>query len=161
MYIPNQQVEIVHAAPSDSAGILACLAAAFEPYRESYTEGALLDTILTPETFRNRLVQMKILVAKTPSRQIVGTIACEPLGNGEGHLRGMAVVPEFLGSGLAQRLLETAEQELHRAGCKVVTLDTTKPLQRAIRFYEKNGYHATGKVQDFFGMPLHEYSKSL
>jgi hypothetical protein len=42
-----------------------------------------------------------------------------------------------------------------------VTLDTTWPLQRAIRFYERQGYAATGRETDFFGMPLYEYAKPL
>ena len=35
------------------------------------------------------------------------------------------------------------------------------PLQRAIRFYERNGYRPSGRVADFFGMPLFEYVKPL
>ena len=31
----------------------------------------------------------------------------------------------------------------------------------AIRFYERNGYVASGRVGDFFGMPLYEYLKPL
>ena len=40
-------------------------------------------------------------------------------------------------------------------------VDTTEPLQRAIRFYTRHGYSATGIVRDFFGMPLFEYEKLL
>ncbi len=58
-------------------------------------------------------------------------------------------------------LLERAEDELRKAGCGTVTLDTTEPLNRAIRFYEKNVFQRTGKIGLFFGMPLFEYSKSL
>lgn len=104
---------------------------------------------------------MAVFVAKDASGRVVGTIACQSVGGGEGHLRGMAVLPEQRGTGVAQYLLEAAEQELWRAGCKLATLDTTAPLKRAIRFYEKNGYRATGRVQEFFGMPLYEYSKGL
>jgi ribosomal protein S18 acetylase RimI-like enzyme len=43
----------------------------------------------------------------------------------------------------------------------VVTLDTTEPLARAIRFYEQHGFHRSGIIRDFFGMPLLEYRKSL
>jgi ribosomal protein S18 acetylase RimI-like enzyme len=42
-----------------------------------------------------------------------------------------------------------------------VTLDTTRPLQRAIRFYERHGYRQTGRVSDFYGMELIEYAKEL
>ena len=42
-----------------------------------------------------------------------------------------------------------------------MTLCTTRPLQRAIRFYEKNGFHATGEVSSFFGMDLLSYRKDI
>jgi len=38
--------------------------------------------------------------------------------------------------------------------------DTTEPLRPAVRFYERNGYRASGRVTDF-GMPLFEYVKRL
>ena len=92
---------------------------------------------------------------------MAGTIACAVVGYGEGHLRGMAVHPRWHGLGVAQQLLERAEEELKTQNCRYITLDTTEPLQRAIRFYERNGYRPTGKVDDFFGMPLYEYRKQL
>ena len=79
----------------------------------------------------------------------------------EGHLRGMAVLPEWQGRGVAEKLLQTAEQELASRQCARITLDTTEPLQRAMRFYQKHGYRPTGRITDFFGMPLHEYVKQL
>ena len=56
---------------------------------------------------------------------------------------------------------EPAESELSSMKCSRVTLDTTEPLQRAVCFYEKHGYRPSGRVTDFFGMPLHEYVKQL
>jgi hypothetical protein len=41
-----------------------------------------------------------------------------------------------------------------------VTLDTTEPLKKAIRFYLRHGYKPSGIVKDFFGMPLFEYEKT-
>lgn len=92
--------------------------------------------------------------------QLVGTIGCQANGE-EGHLRGMTVLPEWQGTGIAASLLEAAETELRGAGCKFVTLDTTKPLQRAIRFYQRHGFVSSGRVSDFFGMELFEYTKVL
>jgi GNAT superfamily N-acetyltransferase len=103
---------------------------------------------------------MSVFVATDIAGQVVGTIACKVLDGDEGHLRGMAVRPGWQGSGLAKCLLETAEEELRRAGCKTVTLDTTEPLKRAVRFYAKNGYRPSGSGC-FFGMPLFEYRKSI
>lgn len=79
----------------------------------------------------------------------------------EGHLRGMAVLPEWQGGGVAEALLRAAEAELVSRNCACITLDTTEPLQRATRFYEKHGYRRSGRVSDFFGMRLHEYVKYL
>ena len=104
---------------------------------------------------------MRVFVAVAKSEDaVVGTIGCGAHG-AEGHMRGMAVLPGWQGTGVASALLEAAETELRKSGCTHVTLDTTAPLARAVRFYEKNGYAASGRVQDFFGMPLYEYKKAL
>jgi GNAT superfamily N-acetyltransferase len=157
----KQSFAIRKATLADCAAILECLLTAFAPYRESYTPEAFLDTVLTTDTFRNRLSEMSVLVATSTSGEVVGTVAYKILLGGEGHLRGMAVLPEWHGSGLSTSLLAAAEDELGKAGCKTITLDTTEPLHRAIRFYEQNGYRPTGKVEYFFGMPLIEFSKPI
>ncbi|HTC94503.1 MAG TPA: hypothetical protein VK699_13775 [Terriglobales bacterium] len=125
----KDEIVIRPASPGDEEGILRCLAAAFEPYQGAYTPDAFADTILTPERLAARLQQMHVLVAAAPEG-IVGTIAGSFHG-AEGHLRGMAVLPYWRGTGLA------------------------------VKFYEKNGYRRSGKIADFFGMPLIEYLKSL
>jgi ribosomal protein S18 acetylase RimI-like enzyme len=152
---------IRQATPADADGILRCLAAAFEPYRDRYTREAYLDTVLTRESVTSRLEAMRVLVAVSDDGQMIGTIACALTAPGEGHLRGMAVLPDWLGQGIAERLLSSAEMHLARRGCSRVTLDTTEPLLRAMRFYEKHGYRRSGRVTDFFGMPLHEYVKEI
>ena len=149
------------AGPADCAGILACLASAFAPYQGRYTPGAFLDTVLTPDTLLERIADMTVFVAENSQQQVIGTIACKVVNDAEGHLRGMAVKPEYQRSSVASQLLQLAEQELRTAGCSFVTLDTTEPLERAMRFYEKNGYQRTGRITPFFGMPLIEYRKSL
>jgi GNAT superfamily N-acetyltransferase len=78
----------------------------------------------------------------------------------EGHLRGMAVLADWQGAGIAWQLLQHAEAELRLQQCSRVTLDTTAPLKRAIQFYERNGYRPSGKITDFYGMPLFEYEKN-
>jgi len=102
-----------------------------------------------------------VFVALDHADQVVGTVSCNQINNQEGHVRGMAVRPEWQGAGLAARLLQRAESELSEKNCALVTLDTTQPLRRAMRFYERNGYKPSGSVRDFFGMPLMEYAKKL
>ena len=81
---------IRRASGEDAAGVLRCLAAAFEPYRNSYTPGAWLDTVLNSETIQARLESMQVFVAVSQDG-IVGTIACSAVSEHEGHLRRMTV----------------------------------------------------------------------
>jgi GNAT superfamily N-acetyltransferase len=149
------------ATPADAGGILDCLAEAFAPFRSAYAPAAFADTILSPETLAHRFATMHLLVAEDPTRGLAGTIAAAVSSDGEGHLRGMAVCAAWQGSGVAAQLLAAAESLLRDRGCRRVTLDTTAPLTRAIAFYRKHGYAPTGRVQDFYGMPLFEYAKDL
>lgn len=153
-------LSIRKATLGDSEGILECLREAFEPYRGSYTPLAFSDTVLSPETLRTRLAEMQILVAIDNSGRVLGTIAYR-LTKDEGHIRGMAVRPELHGSGVGEGLLHQVESELRALHCATITLDTTRPLRRAIRFYERNGFRATGKIAGFFGMDLLVYRKDL
>ena len=156
--------------PSDGPGILACLRSAFEPFRAEYTAEAFNDTILTADSLARRFSTMQIYVAEaaqgrnvaeTAQRRIVGTVAYCVSSAQEGHLRGMAVDPAWQGCGVANALLDVAEAALAEQGCALVTLDTTRVLYRAKRFYERNGYRVSGTVTDFFGMPLYEFVKEL
>lgn len=155
----SESFSIRRATANDSNGILECLSLAFAPFRESYSEEGFLDTTLTPETITKRLQEMLVLVA-VQEGSIIGTIGCK-VDESEGHLRGMAVRPEWQGSPVATELLAVAEQELYNAGCSTITLETTEPLKRAMRFYEKNGFRATGHIGNFFGMLLFKYRKQI
>jgi ribosomal protein S18 acetylase RimI-like enzyme len=104
---------------------------------------------------------MSVFVAEISSGQIVGTVGCALLRQAEGHLRGMAFLPEWQGHGVAKQLLDCAEAELRNGCCERVTLDTTEPLIPAISFYERNGFRRTGKISDFFSMPLIEFAKTI
>jgi ribosomal protein S18 acetylase RimI-like enzyme len=157
----SHECVIRSAIVEDARAILHCLSAAFEPYSSQYTPLAYLDTVMTPDTLLQRLQSMTVFVAVDARNHVVGTIGGAAVSASEGHLRGMAVPPEHHGRGIAQRLLEAMEKHLIDKGCTRISLDTTEPLQRAMRFYEKNGFHRTGKTSDFFGMPLIEYAKHL
>jgi GNAT superfamily N-acetyltransferase len=153
------EIVIRPAQAGDEAGILGCLAEAFEPYRGDYTPAAYADTVLDESSLRGRLERMHVLVACWED-EVAGTVGAS-IAEGKGHLRGMAVLPGYRGIQLAARLLTAIESWLTAAGCKRVTLNTTLPLQAAMKFYEKNGYARSGRVLDFFGMPLVEYVKDL
>jgi ribosomal protein S18 acetylase RimI-like enzyme len=156
-----ESFRIRRATTADAADILACLHEAFTPYRERYSAGGFRDTVLDHETIRHRLSSMSVLVAISADGRIVGTVGTSLADDKTGHIRGMAVVPSSQGRGVAGRLLDAAERQLSAGGCRRVTLDTTAVLEPARRFYERHGYRASGRVADFFGMPLFEYVKDL
>ena len=153
------EILIRAADPEDVIGILQCLAEAFEPYRAQYTPRAFANTVLDQASLGRRMQQMRVLAAVS-RKEIAGTVAGSA-EIGEGHLRGMAVLPGWQGSGVATALLAAIETWLKSRGCRRVTLDTTLPLGGAIKFYETNGYRRSGRVSDFFGMPLVEYVKEF
>jgi ribosomal protein S18 acetylase RimI-like enzyme len=152
---------IRRATASDAEGLADCLRSAFEPFRGAYNFEAFRDTAPTTSAMARRLEEMCLFVAVTESGEIVGSVGYKLVDTEEAHLRGMAVPPKYQGSGIAQRLLEAAESEVRLRQCARITLGTTLPLKRAVAFYEKNGYRSSGKVSDFYGMPLYEYTKSL
>jgi ribosomal protein S18 acetylase RimI-like enzyme len=149
------------ATDDDVPSIVDCLREAFEPYRDDYTAAAFADTVPPPAMLTERLSAMCLFVAVSDHDEIVGTVGYRLDGKEEGHLRGMAVRPDQQGSGVAQRLLDAVEEDLRRLGCARITLDTTAPLHRAVSFYERNGFRASGRVSDFHGMPLFEFVKPL
>ncbi|MBD3353149.1 MAG: GNAT family N-acetyltransferase [Candidatus Lokiarchaeota archaeon] len=149
------------ATVEDASAIHEILNAAFEKYRSYYTEEGFADTILSPQGVMERLQKMELYVAVIGNEKIVGTIGWTRITDEEAHIRGMAVHPDYHGTGIATALLKRTEQEIEKAGCNYITLDTTEVLKRAQRFYQKQGYERTGKVSDFFGMPIFEFSKKL
>ena len=157
---PKIAVEIRQAGKGDGGEILKCLASAFEPYREQYTKEAYADTVLDDSSLQARMQTMHLIVAVL-SAEVIGTVAGGYFQTSEGHLRGMAVLPQFQGSGVSAQLLAAIEAWLRARGCTRVTLDTTLPLLAAMKFYEKHGYSRSGRTSDFFGMPLIEYVKQL
>ena len=160
MAMRDEPFQIRQAVLQDSDQILACLQAAFAPYKQLYTAAAFADTVLDSLAIKSRLQQMHVLAA-TLQDQIIGTVSGAARADGEGHLRGMAVLPEYQSSGVAKDLLAATEHWLKENGCNRVTLDTTLPLDRAMKFYEKHGYERSGRITDFFGMTLIEYAKKI
>ena len=153
-------LEIRQAQVTDAIQIAECLMAAFAPFRHLYTSDAFADTVSAADAVRDRIERMTVYIAVAPAGSVVGTLAAA-CSEQEGHLRGMAVRPEWQGHGIARRLLMAAEHHLIRSGCSRITLDTTDPLTKAICLYESCGFVRSGRVEDYFGMPLYEFVKWL
>jgi len=104
---------------------------------------------------------MTVFVAVAQNRRIVGTVAVKRVSSAHAHLRGMAVVPQFQGKGVAPALLTAALRHCRQVDQTWVTLETTVPLQRAARFYLDHGFRATGRFRHWGGMKLLEFERIL
>ncbi len=72
--------------------------------------------------------------------RVIGTIAVQEISEDVAKLKRMFIAEEFHGTGVAQKLLETALSFTKGNGYKKITLNTSKLMKRAHRFYEKNGF---------------------
>jgi len=151
---------IAQAEQEDAEGIVSCLEAAFEPYRQQCTAAAYKHAVLTVDAVRQRIDSMTVLVARNRAGAVIGVTAGRASGS-DGLILGIAVVPPSQGGGVAIELLDRIEGELIAGGARVVTIHAIAPLARAIRFYERNGYVRSGVVSDFFGMRLYEFRKRV
>ena len=100
-------------------------------------------------------------MAVIPNGAVIGTLAVSV----SNAMAAISAASPFATNGKARasrtKLLVAVEHWLLAAGCTQLSLHVTAVLHRAIRFYEKNGFMRTGRSEDFFGMPLAEFSKPL
>lgn len=94
-------------------------------------------------------------VAEAAGR-IVGMIATKPLDASAWEVCRVYVDPLLHGSGLAHRLLDTAESHAIGRGARRLALWSDTRFDRAHRFYEKRSYVRSGSVR-----VLHDISNSL
>jgi GNAT superfamily N-acetyltransferase len=65
---------------------------------------------------------------------------------GRGHIWSLFVAPAWWGSGLATELLDWSVSGMHEAGCTGAQLWTPLDHARARRFYEREGWETSGRV---------------
>ncbi|MHA2131633.1 MAG: GNAT family N-acetyltransferase [Promethearchaeota archaeon] len=147
---------------NDARGIHEVLLAAFEEYKHFYSSEGFADTVMSEEVAFKRIKIMNLFVAVDHNNKIIGTIGWLKIGEYEGHVRGMAVHPNFQGKNSpASTLFKIVEEEALSQGCTFLTLDTTEILVRAQNFYRKMGFNETGKMGDFFGTKIFEFAKKI
>lgn len=78
---------------------------------------------------------------------VAGMVAAVPHGAGAWEVCRVYVHPDRHGTGLAHRLLDTAEAHALAAGAARLLLWTDTQFDRAHRFYEKRSYVRTGPIR--------------
>ena len=86
-----------------------------------------------------------LLVAKEGDRVVgfVGYGAHGPEDPNTGEVFALYVLPEYQGMGVGRQLLDAALEKL--SACPHLCLWAVKGNERAIRFYEKNGFRLNGE----------------
>ncbi|MFX1477378.1 MAG: GNAT family N-acetyltransferase [Promethearchaeota archaeon] len=158
----KKDYQIRKAQPPDARGIHEVILAAFVQFRNFYSIEAFTDTVMSEEIALERMKEMTIYVAIDGKGKIIGTIGWKRVSEKEGHIRGMAVLPERQGKNSpATELMQLVEDDARSQGCSFITLDSTAPLQRAQNFYRKHGFKKTGKTSDFYGSTVYEFAKKI
>jgi len=153
-------VLVREATTAETSGILVCLSAAFEVYRGSNTPAACRHRTHprnTPETLaRDDRIRSNGEIRRDRWHDC---LQCRQPGrrphsrNGDTSQRARQrycrAIVDPRGSVFPPKKLRADQPRYDRA------------LKRAIRFYERSGFSTSGKVRDFFGMPLYEYFKAI
>ena len=153
-------VAVRRATPGDAAPIAALLLEAFFEFEALYMPEAFDATTLDAARITRRMEEGSVWVA-VHDGEIVGTTAAVNRGDAL-YIRGMGVLPQQRGSGIASVLLRAAEKFAAESGCQRLLLSTTPFLHSAIRLYEQFGFRRSDEgPHDLFGTPLFSMSKEL
>jgi len=92
--------------------------------------------------------------------KVVGTTAIKELNGSEAELVRMYVLSEMHGTGVGQKLFNQALEFVASKNYKKIVLCTNKIMQRAQRFYEKNGFVKISEDDDklIFELVLSSYN---
>ena len=136
------------------------LSKAFEPYKKYYTNGALNATVLTPSVIRDRIVNKKYeIFVVTINKHIVGTVSLSKKDKDQLYIRSMAVHPDHQKRGVGLFILKKINELAKRKNIKTISLDTSKPLKRAINFYKNFGFKFTGENKNYYGIEIYKMQK--
>lgn len=110
---------------------------------ESFNEEQLKSELQNPESY--------IFFART-GREVAGYLKVNT-GNAQGEFKGentaelerLYVLKEFQGTGVGQKLFEKAVDVAIEKNTELLWLGVWEKNERAIRFYEKNGFVQTGE----------------
>jgi GNAT superfamily N-acetyltransferase len=107
----------------------------FERYIATITEGELKQL---PDLF-SEAKRSAFWVVESED-QIVGSFGIEGRSAGETELRRMYLDKAYRGSGIAQRMLDFAQEEARVRGFTKMILSTAQIQAAADRFYRKSGF---------------------
>jgi GNAT superfamily N-acetyltransferase len=162
------------AEPADAEVIATVLAEAFEGYRawapRHWTPP--ITTATEAARLRGALADPEVWCLLALSEdEVIGHVALSPFTVedpqrppvGTTNLWHLFMRPAWQGCGVAAQLMAAAVAEADRRGFMTLRLWTPQGAGRARRFYEREGWKATGNVRQAtpFGLPVVQYARAL
>jgi N-acetylglutamate synthase-like GNAT family acetyltransferase len=92
------------------------------------------------------------LIMLNENKEVIGTGRLQFNPDREGQVRSMAIRDDYQGKGLGSRILKRLEEEAVKKKLKNIVLDAR---DKAMMFYEKNGYTVNGKSYTLFNVIEH------
>jgi len=155
-----KDLSIRFADQNDAESISFVLQESFSEYRFLYTPEAY--SVTTPDAIQvlKRLKEGPIWVALL-NQNVVGTVSVVEKNIGL-YIRGMGIIPEARGNKIGWKLLEQVEAFAREKEIKRLFLSSTPFLERAIRLYEKFGFHLSSEdAHELLGTPLFTMDKLI
>jgi putative acetyltransferase len=122
------------------AGVVEVVRTVLAEFGLTFGEGSATDAQVLGLPDSHRGAQGEFWVAVTPDERVVGTCGVFPVSPEAFELRKMYLLPETRGAGLGPALLDRAVAFAKARGARHLVLDTVEAMERAIRFYEVNGF---------------------
>ena len=158
----SENLYFIKAQIHDIKEIHFVLLKAFEPYKINYTIDAFNATVLPQSEIKNRILGKKYeIYVLEKNKKIIGTVSFYIKNKNQIHIRSMAVHPNNQKKGVGSFILKEIEEMAKEKNIKSISLDTSKPLKIAIKFYKKFGFRFTGVKHNFYGIEIYEMIKTI
>jgi N-acetylglutamate synthase-like GNAT family acetyltransferase len=154
-------VLVREATQDEVVEIAKVLQQAFAEFEALYTIDGFAATVISQADVARRMDEGPVWVALR-NATIAGTASAVLKGERGLYVRGVAVVPQSRGSGIASALLREVESFARTENCRRMFLTTTPFLDSAIQLYKRWGFtRVPDGNEDLFGTPLFTMAKNL
>jgi GNAT superfamily N-acetyltransferase len=136
------------------------------PLSSAGADESLLDLVHDIERFRRRMDEgVDVLLARLDYGPAVGTVSYRLVGEPEsvGWIDRLAVLPEYRGKGLGERIMRYVERCLREKKAVAARLELFARLTRLRGWYEQQGYRHVQTYRDgsALGLEIALMEKSL
>lgn len=101
------------------------------------------------ESFENKC---NYFYVATVDEKIAGYIGFSVMAD-EGYILNVAVLPEYRGSGIGRKLVQTVLEYAEENSLVFVTLEVRVSNETAINLYEKAGFEKVGERKNYYSNP--------